>query len=125
MPRYDILSEDAMAVLERGWRRLLSEIGVEFLHEGALERFRAAGQTVEGSVVRFDPDWILECVAAAPAEFELVARNPARTVRMGGRHMVFSPTQGPPFVREGRSEERRVGKECRSRWSPYHEKKKR
>src|SRR5687767_15468129 len=25
---------------------------------------------------------------------------------------------------EVRSEERRVGKECRSRWSPYHEKKK-
>ena len=24
------------------------------------------------------------------------------------------------FVREERSEERRVGKECRSRWSPYH-----
>src|SRR5688572_13643798 len=29
-----------------------------------------------------------------------------------------------PFV-ESRSEERRVGKECRSRWSQYHEKKKR
>src|SRR3712207_7878269 len=25
-----------------------------------------------------------------------------------------------PLGREGRSEERRVGKECRSRWSPYH-----
>ena len=24
------------------------------------------------------------------------------------------------LVDEGRSEERRVGKECRSRWSPYH-----
>ena len=23
-------------------------------------------------------------------------------------------------IRDGRSEERRVGKECRSRWSPYH-----
>ena len=23
-------------------------------------------------------------------------------------------------ARPGRSEERRVGKECRSRWSPYH-----
>ena len=23
-------------------------------------------------------------------------------------------------VEENRSEERRVGKECRSRWSPYH-----
>src|SRR3712207_9047701 len=26
----------------------------------------------------------------------------------------------PRAVRERRSEERRVGKECRSRWSPYH-----
>src|SRR2546426_3810325 len=25
-----------------------------------------------------------------------------------------------PFVAKNRSEERRVGKECRSRWSPYH-----
>ena len=25
-----------------------------------------------------------------------------------------------PVSREERSEERRVGKECRSRWSPYH-----
>src|SRR3989442_14671995 len=25
-----------------------------------------------------------------------------------------------PMVMAGRSEERRVGKECRSRWSPYH-----
>ena len=24
------------------------------------------------------------------------------------------------WVEKGRSEERRVGKECRSRWSPYH-----
>src|SRR5688572_33099386 len=28
------------------------------------------------------------------------------------------------YDRTARSEERRVGKECRSRWSPYHEKKK-
>src|SRR3712207_9317600 len=26
----------------------------------------------------------------------------------------------PPAKQAGRSEERRVGKECRSRWSPYH-----
>ena len=25
-----------------------------------------------------------------------------------------------PIEAAGRSEERRVGKECRSRWSPYH-----
>src|SRR2546430_11730053 len=29
-------------------------------------------------------------------------------------------TVGEPINPEARSEERRVGKECRSRWSPYH-----
>ena len=28
--------------------------------------------------------------------------------------------QGRPNYNQNRSEERRVGKECRSRWSPYH-----
>src|SRR5438874_12231063 len=32
---------------------------------------------------------------------------------------------GPTRTHSPRSEERRVGKECRSRWSPYHSKKKR
>ena len=31
MPRYEILSEDAVATLDRGWRRIVSEIGVEFV----------------------------------------------------------------------------------------------
>ena len=29
-------------------------------------------------------------------------------------------TPGAKAANDGRSEERRVGKECRSRWSPYH-----
>ncbi len=101
MPHYEVLSEDAMAVLERGWRRLISEIGVEFLHDEALDHLRRAGQKVEGSVVRFDPEFVLEQVEKAPKEFDLVARNPGCTVHVGGRHMFFAPTQGPPFVRDG------------------------
>ena len=31
MPRYEVLSEEAMATLDRGWRRLMTEIGVEFM----------------------------------------------------------------------------------------------
>jgi len=101
MPRYEILSADAMATLDRGWRRIVSEIGIEFLKPEALELFRAAGQTVEGDNVKFDPDWILEQVAKAPREFDVQARNPANTVHIGGNHMVFSGVYGPPFVREG------------------------
>ena len=32
----------------------------------------------------------------------------------------FSVEDGEFVAVVGRSEERRVGKECRSRWSPYH-----
>src|SRR5256885_5283810 len=36
--------------------------------------------------------------------------------------IVYSPSQYPHLrlFQDNRSEERRVGKECRSRWSPYH-----
>ena len=102
MPRYEILSEDAMETLDRGWRRIVTELGIEFLLPEAVELFRAAGQTVEGdNLVKLDPDFILEQVAKAPREFELVARNPERSVHIGGDHMVFASVYGPPFVRDG------------------------
>src|ERR1700753_3251003 len=102
MPRYEILSEDALEVLDRGWRRIFSEIGIEFLLPEAVELLRGAGQIVEDeNRVRFDPEWILEQVAKAPKEFELQARNPANTVTIGGDNMVFSPVYGWPFIREG------------------------
>src|SRR3712207_9314163 len=52
-----------------------------------------------------------------PATPEAIVRTAARVVRDSG-------WEGPvgcgfPAVVK-RSEERRVGKECRSRWSPYH-----
>jgi trimethylamine---corrinoid protein Co-methyltransferase len=101
MPRYEILSEDAMQVLDRGWRRIVTELGVEFLLDEALDEFRRAGQKVEGNNVKLDPDFILEQVAKAPRDFDLQARNPERTVHIGGDTMVFASVYGPPFVREG------------------------
>jgi trimethylamine---corrinoid protein Co-methyltransferase len=101
MPRYEVLSEDAMATLDRGWRRLMTEIGVEFMDDRALDLFRAAGQRVEDKTVFLDPDWVLEQVAKAPREFDLQARNPANSVHVGGDSMVFSGVYGPPFVRDG------------------------
>jgi trimethylamine---corrinoid protein Co-methyltransferase len=101
MPRYEILSEDAMAKLEAGWRRLVTEIGVEFMSERALELFRKAGQRVEENTVYLDPDFLLEQVAKAPGEFDVQARNPANSIHIGGDAMAFGAVYGPPFVREG------------------------
>ena len=41
-----------MDLVERGWKRLVSEIGVQFDEPRALELFRAAGQDVEGDLVQ-------------------------------------------------------------------------
>lgn len=101
MPRYEVLSEDAMATLDAGWRRLVSEIGVEFMDARARDLFAAAGQNVEGDTVFLDPDFVLEQVAKAPREFDLQARNPEHSVHIGGDAMAFGAVYGPPFVRQG------------------------
>ncbi|MCW2772096.1 MAG: trimethylamine methyltransferase [Nocardioides sp.] len=101
MPRYEILSEEAMATLDRGWRRLMTEVGVEFMDDRALDLFRQAGQRVEDKTAFLDPDWVLEQVAKAPREFDLQARNPANSIHVGGDSMAFSAVYGPPFVRDG------------------------
>ena len=101
MPRYEILSEEAMATLDRGWRRIVSEIGVEFILPEAVEVFAAAGQRTEDAKVWLDPDFVMEQVAKAPKEFDLQARNPEQTIHVGGDGMAFGSVYGPPFVRDG------------------------
>ena len=101
MPRYEVLSEDAMAKLDAGWRRLVTEIGVEFMDDRALDLFRAAGQRVEDNTVFFDPEFVLDQVAKAPREFDVQARNPDNDIHIGGDAMAFGAVYGPPFVREG------------------------
>jgi trimethylamine--corrinoid protein Co-methyltransferase len=101
MARYELLSPDAIEVLDRGWRRIVSEIGVQFVKPEAVELFRQAGQNVDGQTVKLDPEFVLAQVAKAPREFDVQARNPANSVHIGGDAMVFGGVYGPPFVREG------------------------
>ena len=54
-----------------------------------------------------------------------VADSPAAAALAPSARIAASPAAaagvaGPILLSSNRSEERRVGKECRSRWSPYH-----
>src|SRR3712207_8840304 len=70
-----------------------------------------------GFNVRADSEWddLAEALAA-------IKEAPAGTYKLSGMpvgagyHLAFAGL----LQSQGRSEERRVGKECRSRWSPYH-----
>ena len=44
LPRYEILDEHSMQELDRGWRRIVSELGIEFQHDEAKAALAAAGQ---------------------------------------------------------------------------------
>jgi len=101
LPHVEVLDDDALATIDRGWRRLLAEIGVSFDHPEALRLLRAAGQHVEGDVVRLDPEFVLAQAALAPSSFTLQARNPAHDIVIGGDQAAFLPAQGAPFVRRG------------------------
>ena len=58
-----------------------------------------------------------------PALADIVANGLKRwALDQGATHYThwFQPLTGSTAEKHDRSEERRVGKECRSRWSPYH-----
>src|SRR3712207_5432406 len=60
----------------------------------------------------------------APVGSAKIADGVASFPITGGNVTYYTPGSVNPYVqgliRHDRSEERRVGKECRSRWSPYH-----
>lgn len=101
IPVYEVLNEEALAIIEANADRVLEEIGIEFRDdEEALEMWRAAGAHVDGQRVRFPKGLCRELLKTAPSQFTQHARNPARSVQIGGDATVFAPVYGPPFVRD-------------------------
>ncbi|MGN6467678.1 MAG: trimethylamine methyltransferase family protein [Rhizobiaceae bacterium] len=99
IPTYDILSEENLVRIEKTADRILAEIGIEFRGDPvALDHWRRAGADVDGQLVKFEPGLLREILKTAPPSFTQHARNPARSVEIGGKSIVFSPAYGSPFV---------------------------
>ncbi len=107
VPYYEVLDEESLAMLERNADTILEEVGIDYRDDPeALEIWKAAGADVRGERVHCPRGMCRTLVQrTAPREFTQHARNPARSVRIGGKHTVFAPAYGSPFVRsldEGR-----------------------
>jgi len=107
IPYYEVLGEEGLVTMEQNAETILEEIGIDFRDDPeALAIWRQAGADVQGERVHFPRGMCRALVQrTAPREFTQHARNPARNVRIGGKHTVFAPAYGPPFVRsldEGR-----------------------
>jgi trimethylamine--corrinoid protein Co-methyltransferase len=66
----------------------------------ALARWKEAGADVVGERVRIPRGLARELCKTAPSRITQHARNPERTVEIGGNTLVCAPVYGPPFVRD-------------------------
>src|SRR5260370_36038862 len=86
-------------------RRKLDKVGVKI----GLDQWQALGRGERLAICHLPARTVDECDAMRVFIEEAVANRGAGATK---------PL--PDAMRAARSEERRVGKECRSRWSPYH-----
>ena len=78
----------------------------------------------KGGISRMAPPELASGLQSLPPILHMLCQNPMLSYSEGSRGLsvqsrvpgIFTGTTISPR----RSEERRVGKECRSRWSPYH-----
>ena len=99
LPIATVLSEEGVELIHQASLRLLRDTGILIIdYPPALETFRQNGATVEGELVRIDGETLLHFVGQAPATFTQLARDPGKNIGIGGRHVVFAPVYGPPFV---------------------------
>ncbi|MDH5310470.1 MAG: trimethylamine methyltransferase family protein [Gammaproteobacteria bacterium] len=102
IPYYEVLDDQALALIEHNADTVLEEIGIEFNDfPEALNLLQKAGASVAGERVRFPRGMCRSIVqASAPAEYTQHARNPERNVIIGGKRTVLVPAYGSPFVRD-------------------------
>ncbi len=101
IPDLEILHSEAVELIEHNAETVLEEIGVNFVdNPGALALWRAAGADVRDERVRIPRGLARALCATAPGRFTQHARNPERSVEIGGRNLVLAPVYGPPFVRD-------------------------
>jgi trimethylamine--corrinoid protein Co-methyltransferase len=101
----ELISRDELDSIHQAALRVLEEIGVDFLHDGARAMLKDAGADVDAASrrVRFDPALVESRIGLAPKEFVLHSRNPARSLTIGGRHVAFGSVASAPnsFDRAG------------------------
>ena len=101
IPNYEILDEEGLALIEANAETVLEEIGVRFAdNPGALKLWQDAGADVKGDRVHLPRGLARRLCATAPQEYVQHARNPERSVTIGGKGLVLAPVYGPPFVRD-------------------------
>jgi trimethylamine--corrinoid protein Co-methyltransferase len=101
IPQYQLVDEVKLDLIHDRSMRILEEAGIAFYDDESISILAEHGAQVDSDqVVRFDRELIDNYVSMAPSQWTHTARNPEKSVEIGGNNVVFAPVVGPPFVHE-------------------------
>lgn len=86
--------------IDRASLDILEDVGVVFRDDIALEDWRRAGADVRGERVHLDRALVKSLISTIPPTITLHARNPDKSVTLGGRQSIFVPMTGAPYLRD-------------------------
>lgn len=98
IPTYEVLNAEGLDRIDDTALGILETTGIEFRDDKSAEIWREAGADVEGHRIRIPRELIRSLIKTVPEEFTYHARNPERSVKVGGRNMIFGPAYGTPNV---------------------------
>jgi trimethylamine---corrinoid protein Co-methyltransferase len=92
------LTAGSLTQIHEASMRVLEQVGVSMPQADALGVFRSHGLRVDEGRVFLTEDDVMKALKSIPKSFTLNARDPARSVTVGGGRAVFAPGYGAPFI---------------------------
>ena len=100
IPECEVMDGSQVERIDAASLDILENVGIHFRDEIALEDWRRVGAKIKGELVYLDRGLVRELISSIPPDFTYHARNPANNLRLGGKHSVFVPMTGAPFLRD-------------------------
>ena len=96
--RMHILKKEDFQKLHDATIKILRDIGIAFHEPEALEIFKQNGVKTDGNIVYLQERDVKQALDSAPSQFQIKARNPDKSVTIGGDHLVVAPGYGTAFM---------------------------
>ena len=100
LPRTEPLTPQQIERIDEESMKVLEDVGVVFRDPLALKHWKEAGAKVVGETVYADRGLVKELISSIPNHITLHARNPEKTVDVGGKNSIFVPMTGAPYLRD-------------------------
>lgn len=100
LPLVEPMSPDQIERIDNASMDILENVGVIFRDPEAIRDWQTAGADIrDGDRVHLDRGLVRELIKTIPSDITLHARDPEKTVDLGGPNSIFVPMTGAPYIR--------------------------